>query len=228
MTTRLLSKHPIDVAMSAAVGGEFEAVGILERELLIHLGLKPQDYLIDVGCGSGRLAQAIASYLTGPYLGIDVVPEMLEYAKNIAARPDWRFEVVEGFEIPERDGCADVITFFSVFTHLLHEESFCYLRDAKRVCKPTGRIIFSFLEYAIHRDMFERTVQDVGVNEHPLNVFISHDAVKTWADMLGLSIVEIIPGDQKFIPLSQPLTFSSGVRMEGITHFGQSVCVLAL
>ena len=49
--------------MEIAVGGEFEAIGILERELLIQQGLQPTGYLIDVGCGSGRLAKPLAEFL---------------------------------------------------------------------------------------------------------------------------------------------------------------------
>ena len=58
-----------------AIGGQFEACGIIEREILIQYGLRPDDYVVDVGCGSGRLAKPLADYLRGPYLGIDVVPE---------------------------------------------------------------------------------------------------------------------------------------------------------
>src|SRR5882762_5702897 len=99
----LLESLPHDEAMQAAVGGEFEALGLLERALVIQLGLGPNDYLIDVGCGSGRLAKPLSDYLAGPYLGIDVVPELVEYAQTLVSRPDWRFEVADGFRIPEED-----------------------------------------------------------------------------------------------------------------------------
>src|SRR5689334_3179458 len=88
---RLRANHPTSRAMELAVGGEFAAFGVLERELLIRHGLRPDHFLIDVGCGSGRLAVALREYLRGPYLGIDVVPELLQYAQSITARPDWRF-----------------------------------------------------------------------------------------------------------------------------------------
>jgi ubiquinone/menaquinone biosynthesis C-methylase UbiE len=98
--------------MKLAVGGEFEAFGILERELLIQQGLKQDGYLIDVGCGSGRLAKPLSQYLTGKYLGIDVVPELVEYARKLVPQPDWRFEVAEGLRIPEKNNQADMVCFF--------------------------------------------------------------------------------------------------------------------
>jgi hypothetical protein len=43
-------------ALEAAIGdGDFDAFGLLETELLIDSGLTPSSYLVDVGCGSGRL-----------------------------------------------------------------------------------------------------------------------------------------------------------------------------
>ncbi len=222
----LLKKFPYDSAMKAAVGTDFEAVGTLERELLIYLGLKPNDYLIDVGCGAGRLANKLQEYLSGPYLGTDVVPELLDYARSIVKRPDWRFELADGFRIPEEAGRADIVSFFSVFTHLRYEESFCYLEDAKRVCKDNGRIIFSFLELPLHREIFEITVRDVGVNEYPPNIFLSQDTIEMWAEMLGLSVLAILPGSEMVIPLNEPIVFENGARQEGRGNLGQSICVL--
>lgn len=223
---KLLQKFPYDAAMKAAVGVDFEAIGIIERQLLIHLGLRPDDYLIDIGCGAGRLASKLQDYLYGSYLGTDVVPELLEYARSLVNRPGYRFELADGFRIPEQDGRADVISFFSVFTHLDYAESYCYLEDAKRVCKPYGHIVFSFLELPLHRDVFVMTVKDVGVNEYPPNIFLSRGAIETWADLLDLSILAILPGDQNVIPLNEPVTFDDGRRVEGHGRLGQSVCLL--
>jgi ubiquinone/menaquinone biosynthesis C-methylase UbiE len=213
--------------MSLAVGGEFKAIGIVERELLIHLGLPQDGYLIDVGCGSGRLAKPLSTYLSGRYLGIDVMPELVDYAKNMVGRPDWRFEVGRGAEIPEKDGSADMVCFFSVFTHILHEHSFVYLQEAKRVLKPEGKIVFSFLDFAVpeHWFIFEATTRDLeGVYE--LNVFISKDAIRSWAEHLNLKIDLIRDGTELFIPLTEPVTFTDGTVVQEKTGFGQSVCVL--
>jgi SAM-dependent methyltransferase len=224
---RLHQTHSREEAMKMAPGGEFEVIGVLERELLIQYGLKPDDYLIDVGCGSGRLAKPLAEYLRGAYLGIDVVPDVLDYARELVARKDWRFEIARGFSIPESDARADKVCFFSVFTHLLHEQSFVYLRDAKRVLKPGGRIVFSFLEFAIpcHWTVFESNVADIGGNQH-LNMFMDRDAIRSWAAHLDLDIVALHDGDKPHIPIPQPMTLDDGSTITECGNLGQSVAVL--
>ena len=141
--------HSNSKAMELAVGGEFEAMGFLEMETLKHFGLQEDAYLIDVGCGSGRLAKPLSEYLKGRYLGIDIVPDLVKYARENINRSDWRFKTADGLSIPEGEGRADAVCFFSVFTHLLHEQTYVYLQEAKRVLKPGGRIIFSFLDFSI-------------------------------------------------------------------------------
>jgi 2-polyprenyl-3-methyl-5-hydroxy-6-metoxy-1,4-benzoquinol methylase len=71
-----------DEAMRLAVGGEFDAVGKLEYYLLRSLGLSSGHLVIDVGCGSGRLARQLASDTSIRYVGTDVVPRLLEAART--------------------------------------------------------------------------------------------------------------------------------------------------
>ncbi len=122
---KLLQEYPQNKSkiMAEAVGGQFDEMGLRERELLIERGVKPDHYLVDVGCGPGRLAKQLAGYLRGRYLGIDVVEAFVDYARELCGRPEWRFEIASGLTIPESDGEVDIVCFFSVFTHLLHEES---------------------------------------------------------------------------------------------------------
>jgi SAM-dependent methyltransferase len=218
----------VDRAMKMAVGGEFEGIGTLELETLKYFGLKEDDYVVDVGCGSGRLAQPLSHYLKGRYLGIDIVPDLLNYARRTVARDDWRFEVAEGFCIPEEDGAADFVCFFSVLTHLLHEQSYIYLREAKRVLKPGSKIVFSFLDFtaACHWQVFESNINDLGVNSHALNMFISKDSIPVWAEHLGLRVEAVKDADDLFVPLSKPIVFENGNVVENAGTIGQSVCVL--
>src|SRR5262245_30094196 len=102
-TARLLETHEETKAMSLAVGGNFEAVGLLEYFLLLQNGLQKNHTVIDVGCGSGRLAYFLREYLDGLYIGIDIVPELFQYAEKISNRPDWRFYAPPGLTIQEPD-----------------------------------------------------------------------------------------------------------------------------
>ena len=74
-TAALLQAHEKSKAMSLAVGGHFNAVGLLEYFLLLQHGLQRRHTVIDIGCGSGRLAFQLREYLEGSYVGIDVVPD---------------------------------------------------------------------------------------------------------------------------------------------------------
>ena len=133
------------VAMQEAIGGKWEAIGQMELDLLVQLGLKKDEFLIDVGCGSGRLASPLSGYLTdGRYLGTDVVPDLLDHARRVVERPDWRFELCSEIVIPEADGAADMVCFFSVFTDLSAIEEVRHLpsRGAScAACRRKGRLL---------------------------------------------------------------------------------------
>ncbi|MDV6344258.1 class I SAM-dependent methyltransferase [Nitrosomonas sp. Is37] len=228
LVRNLMEQYPLDEAMSRAIGGNFVAWGQIEKQLLIHYGLLPDHTLIDVGCGSGRLAKAMIPYLVnGKYLGTDVVDELLDYAKKDSPS-NWQFKKVENISIPYPNSCADFCVFFSVFTHLLYEEIYCYLLEARRVIKKDGMIIFSFLEFPQNWDIFEATYANIllGKPNVHLNTFIGRDAIKCWASRLDLSIVSITAGNEPFILLPQPITLEDGRVIEGLQAFGQSVCAL--
>ena len=60
-----------------------------------------------------------------------------------------------------------------------------------------------------------------------MNVFIGRDAIKAWAGHLGMAIVDIHAASDRFIPLSPPVVYDDGQRVEGNAALGQSVCVLS-
>lgn len=224
----LLKHHPEDEAMAMAVGGQYERFGVLEHALLRQCGLQPNSIVVDVGCGSGRLAFQLKRYPKLRYLGTDVVPALLDYAKRRVARPDFAFRVVNTLTIPAKANAADFCVFFSVFTHLLHEESYCYLEEAHRVLKPGGRVIFSFLEFAVdHNWAVFQANRDWAKNRTiagHLNVFQHRSDIRVWSRHLGFNIETIFPGDARLITV-EPSVATAEVPA-GAYALGQSVCVL--
>lgn len=211
-----------------AIGGEFAAFGVVEREMLKHYGLTATSRLIDVGCGAGRLTTALRGWFTGSYLGTDVVPEFVA-ATRAAAQPDWSVVQVRDLQIPADEASADVVCFFSVFTHLLHEHSYRYLAEAHRVLRNGGRVVFSFLEFReeSHWAMFEGTIAAARErSDRTLNVFLSREAIAVWAHHLGFRVVDIRNGSDRFVPLPHPVVLDSGETMDELGCLGQSICVL--
>lgn len=133
-------------AMERAVGGNYASQGRKQADLILSLAPQGEINILDIGCGSGRLAHVLKDESRISYYGIDVVPDLVEYAKKVSARDDWRFEVVNSLETQCADGWADVIVFMSVFTHLTPEETKTYLKEAYRCARPGGLVIASYLE----------------------------------------------------------------------------------
>jgi SAM-dependent methyltransferase len=147
------------------VGGErYAQVGERFASLFHELaGLAPHHRVLDVGCGSGRMAAPLTRYLdgSGSYEGFDIVPEAIEWCReNITSRyPRFRFQLAdvantryhpegsmrpEDYGFPYADGEFDFVFLTSVFTHMLPEGVGRYLSEIGRVLKPGGRMFATF------------------------------------------------------------------------------------
>lgn len=127
-------------------------LGPVELEILVDHGLRPTDTLVDLGCGIGRLACEVARWMDGgEYIGTDVSDTMLRRAAarlaevggptNCTVR--WIKQLGTTFELPDQS--VDMISSFSVFTHIEHEDTYNFLRDGRRVIRPDGRFVYSCL-----------------------------------------------------------------------------------
>jgi SAM-dependent methyltransferase len=223
----LESRLSADEAMRQAIGGDFVAVGKLEYHLLRSLGLAGGHLVVDVGCGSGRLACQLAPFPDIRYVGCDVVSRLVGYARDLCGRTDWEFTTTDGRVIPALDGTADFVAFFSVFTHLLHEDTFRYFREAARVLRPGGCMVFSFIEFRVPANwaIFISSIDNAKPGQH-LNQFVDRDGIHAWAQHSGFEVESIRGGDTHHIPIPEEIVFENGNRQGTLGTFGQSVAVL--
>lgn len=148
--------------LSGYVGpGDFRATG---EEFLVHFsqlaGLSPDDRVLEIGCGIGRMARVLAGVLAPPgsYDGFDVVAEGIEWCqrhyvdtaapfafthadlRNPAYNPGGA-GCAATFTFPYDDGAFDLVIATSLFTHLLDDAAERYLAQAARVLAPGGRMM---------------------------------------------------------------------------------------
>lgn len=221
-----IESRPNDVGYATAVGSpsweSFYEFGRVEAALLVQYGLLDCQVLVDVGCGSGRLALSLPDAFMGEYVGTDISEALLNRLVELRNNPRFRFFHVDGLTVPLPDSSADMVSMFSLLTHLRHEESFLYLRDAKRALRSGGTLVFSFLDFSqkSHWSVFQNTVTDVesGVLHH-VNQFMSRDLVTAWATMLEFDVVNIHDGADRYIVCTEP----DGTKR--LASLGQSVAI---
>lgn len=224
----LLANFPEEQALSMAVGGDYEAIGVYEHALLRAQGLQPDSVVMDVGCGSGRLAFQLRRCPALGYVGTDPVPALLDYARRKVERPDFRFVAERENRLPVADGSVDFVVFFSVFIHLLAEESYAYLEAARQALRPGGKVVFSFLEFAVpvNWPIFQNCVEwarSTGKAGH-LNVFLHRGDLRLWAERLGFNVLAMPYGDEPLVPVDAE---AATTRVPvGRYPLGQSLCVL--
>ncbi len=144
--------------------GDFKKIG--EHYLSMfktYCNLQAHQRVLDIGCGIGRIAIPLTSYLneTGSYEGFDIVKKGIDWCKkNISATyPNFRFlhidlkndlyntatnETAKSFHFPYKANDFDLVVLTSVFTHMMPEDVENYLREISRVLKPGGKCFVTF------------------------------------------------------------------------------------
>jgi SAM-dependent methyltransferase len=222
----LIQESSADVAIGA--NRPFDLIGRMLLAVLMEEGLEPTATLVDLGCGTGRLAVHAIPYLTGGrYIGIDIAQTMLDEARKRVesvipdppGRVSWVHQTTPVFAL-DADS-VDMICAFSVFTHMEHEDTYLYLKEALRIVRPGGRFVFSCVPVstAWGREVFlESAGRDLKARYRTVrNVATSKELMNDIARLAGWTPVRWHDGDEKYIRLPD----------DDEPHiFRQTVCVL--
>ncbi|MBB3996845.1 class I SAM-dependent methyltransferase [Aureimonas pseudogalii] len=135
------------------IGGLWDEMGSLQRDYLVDQGLRPNDRLIDIGCGSLRAGVALVPYLDpGHYYGVDYLGALLEegYEKEIRPLglvnrlPRENLAEERAFLLPFDGVVFDVALAQSVFTHLPINHLRLCLTRLRPCMKAGGRFFCTF------------------------------------------------------------------------------------
>ena len=121
-------------------------VGYLSR----LLSLMPGQRLLDLGCGYGRIAHSLAQQGI-KVSGVDLVPQMLDFARQRAAQEGLDIDYIEGdiASLKRRGGFDAVIMWFFVFGYGSDKSHAKILRNAYTELRKGGTLLLD--QYNTHR-----------------------------------------------------------------------------
>ena len=130
---------------------------------LVDRFLPPGSSVLDLGCGNGRVAFALAAkgYAVE---GLDIAPSMIDEARSVAAElgVDARFRVGDAVSLPQAEGELDAVVFAcNGIAHLTRDGKRACLLEIKRVLRPGGVALLSLrTPYALNT-MLPRFLRNV-------------------------------------------------------------------
>ncbi|MUL64484.1 hypothetical protein BOO86_08430 [Mycobacterium sp. CBMA 234] len=110
-------------------------------------GAKAGHRVLDIACGPGALAAALADRVgpSGEVLGVDAAHEMVDYARAHSRRSNCRFEygIAQSLDLP--DNSFDVITCTFAMHHIPFGDRDAAIAEMWRVLRPGGSLLLADL-----------------------------------------------------------------------------------
>jgi len=126
------------------LGFVLTGLSAIHRRVLRLIELAPNQSLLDIGCGTGRVLKALAAKkIDGVSLaGIDPSPDMLDLA---AKDSNLKLKIAYGSDLPFGNETFDWVISVLVAHHMPVDEKEKMVDETVRVLKPGGRFLVSDL-----------------------------------------------------------------------------------
>jgi len=134
------------------IGSSHPGGFLATQQNLALMQIKPDEYVLDAGCGSGLTACHLAKTVGCRVVGIDINPQFIDKARHRAEREGVshlvEFQAADVYHLPFAANSFDVVLAESVTVFL--DKGNVY-REFWRVLKPQGRV--ADLEMALLQDL---------------------------------------------------------------------------
>lgn len=110
---------------------------VIRNQLYRQANLMQAERILDVGCGTGVIANELARRTRGTVLGVDINAEMLALARRPTSRS--RYETANALDLPYPDGHFDITTCH--FTLMWVHDPALAVREMARVTRQGGHVL---------------------------------------------------------------------------------------
>ena len=133
-----------------------------------RLELKDDSKLLDLCCGYGKHAHAIATNTKLNVTGIDLSEDYIKLAKVRYSAPNARFEIGDMRDIPYENYFDAVVNLFTSFGFFeKEEENIQVIKEIYKALKPGGKLLLDFENkfFFVYNDVFNHEKEWKEVNE---------------------------------------------------------------
>jgi SAM-dependent methyltransferase len=159
-----------------ATRAEYETLGRGKCAQLVALGLGSKSRVLDIGCGTGQLTEALVPILSpaGLYYGTELAEAAVQFCRAKFPQSNFHFLKNEQTAIPIHGVEFDFIYLGSVFTHMFPADIAVMLGEIRRLMADAGCVVAdAFVSPAIANYVGNRSM--VQLNEgNLLAAFRSH------------------------------------------------------
>ena len=115
-----------------------ETLRLWQDLLSIHVDRADMSLVIDLGCGTGRFSELLATHFGVQVIGIDPSQTMLDQARRKPTTANVIYRQGSAEALPLPDGCADLVFMSMVYHHLTDPTAVA--RECHRVLRQGGYV----------------------------------------------------------------------------------------